>query len=101
MNLCAKIDLNAAQVVEAMRKATGRALHFHPRSLSTSQTMEIGKWIVKRVGGRKVDFPAYRDLKARGLSVPFASDGAREHLNWKPVEDPEEFLDKAIRIYGA
>ena len=101
MNLCAKIDLNAAQVVEAMRKATGRALHFHPRSLSTSQTMEIGKWIVKRVGGRKVDFPSYRDLKARGLSVPFASDGAREHLNWKPVEDPEEFLDKAIRIYGA
>jgi predicted dehydrogenase/nucleoside-diphosphate-sugar epimerase len=101
MNLCARIDLNAQQVVEELRKATGRDLHFHARSLSMSQAMEIGKWIVKRIGGRKVAFPSYRDLKSRGLAVPFACDGARKHLEWKPVEEREDFLDKAIRIYGA
>ncbi len=101
MNLCARVDLNAQQVVSELRKATGRDLHFHARSLAVSQTMELGKWIVKRVGGRKVALPSYRDLKSRGLAVPFACDGARKHLNWKPVEDAEEFLDKAVRIYGA
>lgn len=101
MNLCARTDLNAQQVVEELRKATGRDLHFHARSLSMSQAMEIGKWIVKRIGGRKVAFPSYRDLKSRGLAVPFACDGARKHLEWKPVEEREDFLNKAIRIYGA
>ncbi|MFT7171231.1 MAG: hypothetical protein ACI80K_004385, partial [Paracoccaceae bacterium] len=42
----------------------------------------------------------YRDLKSRALMSPFSSNLAREKLNWKPVEDKQEFLDKAIRIYG-
>ena len=87
-------------MVDELRKDTRRDLHFHPRSLVTSQAMEIGKWIVKRIGGRKVAFPSYRDLKSRGLAVPFACDGARELLGWEPVEEREAFLDKTVRIYA-
>ncbi|MFM7282672.1 MAG: hypothetical protein ACKO32_12925, partial [Planctomycetia bacterium] len=65
-----------------------------------SQTMEIGKWVIKKLGRRKgVEFPSWRDLKARSLCVPFTSDLARTKLSWKPVEEREALLNAAIRVY--
>jgi predicted dehydrogenase/nucleoside-diphosphate-sugar epimerase len=100
LNLCTNPGLSAKQVVDELRTATGRDLHFHPRSLELSQLMEIGKWMVKRAGGRKVEFPSYRDLKARALGPRFSSNLAREVLDWKPVEEREAFLDACVRIYA-
>lgn len=100
LNLCANPGISGHQAVLELQKATGRKMAFHPRSLSKSQLMELGKWVVKRVGGRKVDLPSYRDLKSRALATPFSSNLAREKLGWTPVEDRETFLDRAIRIYG-
>ncbi len=100
INLCANPGLSGHDMVNELAKATGRRLAFHPRALWLSQAMEIGKWLVKRIGGRKVAFPAYRDLKSRGLATPFASDVAREKLNWKPVEDRATFIEKAVKIYA-
>ncbi len=99
LNLCASTGLTAADVVAELARATGRPLHFHPRPLWLSQSMEIGKWIVKRVGGRKAEFPSYRDLKSRALATPFSSKLARERLGWQPVEDRSAFLDAAVRVY--
>ena len=93
MNLSARVPLSAAEVVGEWRKRSGRAAHFHPRSLWVSQTMEIGKWIVKKAGGRKdAAFPSYRDLKSRSLWPELACERAREVLGWKPVEDRDTFL---------
>ncbi|HEY3569699.1 MAG TPA: NAD-dependent epimerase/dehydratase family protein [Thermoanaerobaculia bacterium] len=101
LNLCSRAPLSAREIVQEMRWATGRDLHFHPRPLWLSQTMEIGKWIVKKAGRRPgVTFPSYRDLKTRSLAVPFSSRLARERLGWRPVEEREEFLDRTVRIYG-
>lgn len=100
LNLCADPGLTGHDVVDELRRVTGRALSFHPRRLWVSQAAEIGKWLVKRVGGRKVEFPSYRDLKSRALAARFASDVARTALGWKPVEDRERFLDAAVRIYA-
>jgi nucleoside-diphosphate-sugar epimerase len=101
LNLCSRAPLSAREIVQEMRWATGRDLHFHPRPLWLSQTMEIGKWLVKKAGRRPgVTFPSYRDLKTRSLAVPFNSRLARETLGWKPVEDREEFLDRTVRIYA-
>ena len=99
-NLSAKPVLSASDCVEELARSTGRALHFHPRSLALSQVLEIGKWIVKRVGGRKVDFPSYRDLSARGLFGEFSCETAREVLGWRPVDEREALLDRCVRIYG-
>jgi predicted dehydrogenase/nucleoside-diphosphate-sugar epimerase len=101
LNLCSQAPLSAREIVEEMRKATGRDLHFHPRPLWLSQTMEIGKWLVKKAGRRPgTTFPSYRDLKTRSLAPRFSSRIAREVLGWRPVEDREEFLDRTVRIHA-
>jgi predicted dehydrogenase/nucleoside-diphosphate-sugar epimerase len=101
LNLCSQAPLSAREIVEEMRRATGRDLHFHPRPLWLSQTMEVGKWVVKKAGRRPgVTFPSYRDLKTRSLAPKFSSRLAREVLGWRPVEDREEFLDRTIRIHA-
>lgn len=101
MNLCARPPLSAAQVVEELRRHTRRRIAFHPRSMALSQVMEIGKWLVKKAG-RRADaaFPSWRDLKARSLAKPFRCETARQVLGWTPVEDREEFLDAAVRVYA-
>lgn len=98
LNLCTQAPLSAREIVEEMRRATGRDLHFHPRPLWLSQTLEIGKWIVKKIGRRPgAAFPSYRDLKTRALVPRFSSRTAREVLGWRPVEDREAFLDLTVR----
>ncbi len=101
LNLAADTGLCATEVVAELARATGRRLNFHPRSLVLSQTMEIGKWLVKKAGRRKdAAFPSWRDLKSRQLAPKLSSDIARSVLGWKPVEDRERFLDVAVRSYG-
>ena len=100
LNLCSRVPLDARTAVAELRTATGRDLHFHPRPLERSQAMEVGKWLVKRAGGRVVDFPSYHDLRTRGLFTGFESDLARGVLGWTPCEEREAFLDRAVRIYG-
>ena len=96
LNLAADVPLTARQIVDELRRATGRRLDFHPRSLGLSQVMEIGKWIVKKAGRRPgAVFPSWRDLKSRALVPKLTCEIAREVLDWKPVEDPERFLDVA------
>jgi len=101
LNLCGRPPLSAREVVEQLRHATGRDLHFHPRPLWLSQVLEIGKWIVKKAGRQPgATFPAYRDLKARALVPAFSSRTAREVLGWTPVEDRERLLERIVRIYA-
>jgi predicted dehydrogenase/nucleoside-diphosphate-sugar epimerase len=96
LNLCARVPLNSRELIDAMRERTGRDMHFHPRSLELSQVMEVGKWIVKQVGGRRdAPFPAWRDLKSREMYPRFRANVSRDVLGWQPVEGPDEFLDRA------
>ncbi len=97
LNLSSRVPLTAADVVAAYREKTGRDLHFHPRALWFSQAMEIGKWVVKKVGGRKdAAFPSYRDLKSRQLAPALACERARNVLGWKPVEERDKFLAELL-----
>jgi predicted dehydrogenase/nucleoside-diphosphate-sugar epimerase len=99
LNLCTRTPVSAREIVEELRRATGRDLHFHPRPLWLSQWMEIGKWVIKKLGRRPgATFPSYRDLKTRACVPPFSSRTAREVLGWRPVEDREGFLDRAVRF---
>ena len=93
MNLASRAPLTAAALVQEMAKTTGRRFVFHPRALWLSQAMEIGKWIVKRIGGRKdAPYPSFHDIDARALAPAFACETAREVLGWQPVEQSEELL---------
>ena len=100
LNLSSPPLLTASECVAELAQSTGRDLHFHPRSLALSQALELGKWIVKRIGGREVDLPSYRDLCARGLFGEFSCETAREVLGWRPIDDREALLERCLRIYG-
>lgn len=101
LNLCAKTTLTARECVAELARVSGRRITFHPRSLVSSQAMEIGKYVVKKAGRRPgVEYPSWRDLKSRALVTTFASNLARTRLGWKPVEDREGLLDRCVRIYG-
>ncbi|MCH2107600.1 MAG: NAD(P)-dependent oxidoreductase, partial [Planctomycetes bacterium] len=100
LNLSSPPLLTASECVAELAQYTGRDLHFHPRSLALSQALELGKWIVKRIGGREVDLPSYRDLCARGLFGEFSCETAREVLGWRPIDDREALLERCLRIYG-
>lgn len=102
LNLCARPPITPREYVDELGRVTGRSLYFHPRALWLSQAMEIGKWLVKKAGGRKgVEFPSWRDLKSRAVSPTFTARLAREKLGWKPVEEREAFLERCVRVYRA
>jgi nucleoside-diphosphate-sugar epimerase len=93
LNLCARTSLTARDVVAELARATGRNIHFHPRSLAKSQMMEVGKYVVKKAGRRPgVEWPSWHDLKARALVPGFSCDIAREKLGWKPIEERQALL---------
>ncbi|MFT5289449.1 MAG: putative dehydrogenase/nucleoside-diphosphate-sugar epimerase [Planctomycetota bacterium] len=97
LNLSSRQTLGAREIVERLAQATGRAFVFHPRSLVVSQTMEIGKWLVKKAGRRRdAVFPSYRDLKSRSLAPTLTCRTARELLGWQPCDDGEELLRRAL-----
>jgi predicted dehydrogenase/nucleoside-diphosphate-sugar epimerase len=101
LNLCAQPALNARDVVAELAKVTGRPIAFHPRSILVSWWMEIGKWLVKKAGGKQgVEFPSLHDLRCRALDVNFGCELARERLGWKPVESTRELLERAVAVYG-
>jgi predicted dehydrogenase/nucleoside-diphosphate-sugar epimerase len=101
LNLAAAPGLCAAEIVEELARASGRALHFHARPLLLSQSMEIGKWLVKVAGRRPgAEFPSLRDLKSRALVPRIPSTTARTVLGWKPVEDRKAFLERAVNGYA-
>ena len=100
LNLAVDTGLTAREVVAELARVTGRDLHFHPRALWWSQALEIGKWIVKRVGRKPAPFPSWRDLKSRALAPRLACETARTLLGWKPVEERERFLDLAVRVHA-
>ncbi len=99
LNLCARTTLTAREMVAEIARASGRSIVFHPRSLAVSQMMEVGKYVVKTAGRRPgVEWPSWRDLKARALVPPFSSDIARTVLGWKPVEDEDGLLELCVRV---
>jgi predicted dehydrogenase/nucleoside-diphosphate-sugar epimerase len=96
----AEAELSARTIVAELARSTGRPIAFHPRSIALSYLMEIGKYVVKKLGGRPgTEFPSLHDLRCRALDVRFSCELARKELGWTPIERSEELLDKAVHIH--
>ena len=97
LNLASRAELTPRDVVQAFRRSTGRDFHFHPRRLALSQVLEIGKWIVKRVGRRHdAVFPSWHDLSSRALHPRLSCERARDVLGWQPCDDGAELLRRLL-----
>lgn len=96
-NLVGDVRPTAREYVEELGRALGRPLRFHPRRALRIQAVEIGKWLIKRLAGRRdVRLPSYRNLRSLGMQARFDCADVQRDLGWKPVAGREEFLRRIL-----
>ncbi|MBM3526291.1 MAG: NAD-dependent epimerase/dehydratase family protein, partial [Alphaproteobacteria bacterium] len=100
-NIVGDVRLSAREFVAETARALGRPLAYHPQNPLGLQTIEIGKWLVKRMGGRAAPFPSYRDIRSRGMVARFDCSATHAALGWKPCADRAVFIAKAFRAVAA
>ncbi len=98
-NIVGDVRLTAREYIAALAAALGRPLRFHPQMPTELWAEEVGKWVVKRIGGRAVPLPGRRDILSRGMSARFDCSDAKADLGWTPVADRGEFLRRAIDVH--
>ncbi|HSU04382.1 MAG TPA: NAD-dependent epimerase/dehydratase family protein [Acetobacteraceae bacterium] len=99
-NLVGDVRLSARAYIAALGTALQRPLHFHPQSPLALWAGELGKWAIKRAGGRHPPVPSLRDLLSRGMKARFDCTDARRDLDWHPVSDREIFEARAISVHA-
>jgi predicted dehydrogenase/nucleoside-diphosphate-sugar epimerase len=96
-NLVGDVRPTAREYVAEVGRALRRPLRFHPRRAPRIQAVEIGKWLIKRLAGRRdVQLPSYRNLRSLGMQARFDCADVQRDLGWKPVADREEFLRRTL-----
>jgi predicted dehydrogenase/nucleoside-diphosphate-sugar epimerase len=99
-NLVGDIRLNARDYIAELAKATGRPLVYHGQPVELLYAVESMKAVVKRVTGRKDMWPSLRDLKSRGLPAQFDCSDAVRELDWHPVADRAQFLQRGFEVHA-
>jgi predicted dehydrogenase/nucleoside-diphosphate-sugar epimerase len=98
-NLVGDVRLTAPEYLAEVGRALGRPLRFHPRRALRIQAVEIGKWLIKRLAGRRdVQLPSYRNLRSLGMAARFDCTDVQRDLGWRPVADREEFLRRTLGL---
>jgi predicted dehydrogenase/nucleoside-diphosphate-sugar epimerase len=100
-NLVGDVRPSAREYIAALGSALHRPLRFHPQSPLMLWSAELGKWAIKRAGGRHPPLPSLRDLLSRGMKARFDCTDAKRDLGWQPVADPAIFNARAIAVHAA
>jgi predicted dehydrogenase/nucleoside-diphosphate-sugar epimerase len=95
-NIIGGVRLSAREYYAELVRASGRPLKYHGQSLWFQQGVDIFKWAIKRIGGRKVGFPSMRDLASRGMRSGFDTSETETVLAWTPVKDRSTFVERGI-----
>ena len=98
-NLVGDVRYPATDYLCKLAETIERPLHFVPSSPTGLWSVEMGKWLIKRLAGRKVGRPCRRDILSRGLLATFDCSDAKRDLGWTPVSDPAEFDRQAIAVH--
>lgn len=99
-NLVGDVRPSAREYLADVAQVTGRPLKFVPSSPVALWLAEMGKWLVKRVTGRRVQRPYLRDIRSRGIAAAFDCSQAKRDLNWAPVADAQVFRKAAVMIHA-
>ena len=99
-NLVGDVRLSAREYLEEVSRTLQRPLRFVPSSPTRLWLAEMGKWLVKRLTGRRVSRPYKRDLLSRGLLAEFDCSDTKRDLAWQPVRDRAEFHRLALQVHA-
>lgn len=99
-NLVGDVRLTAREYTALLAAALERPLRFHPKRPTSLWAAELGKWVVKRLGGRAAPLPSRRDILSRGLIATFDCTDAKQALGWQPVADHASFVARAIAVHA-
>ena len=99
-NLAGDVPMSAREYMEELTAIQGRPLNFHPSSINALYAVEIWKYAIKTVGGKKIPFPSTRDFTSRGMFARFDCTDAKRDLNWEPLADRKAFVEQAIKIHA-
>jgi len=99
-NLVGDVRPSAREYIALLAAALERPLRFHPKRPTSLWAAELGKWVVKRLGGRAAPLPSRRDILSRGLTATFDCADAKQALGWQPVADHASFVARAIAVHA-
>jgi predicted dehydrogenase/nucleoside-diphosphate-sugar epimerase len=99
-NIVGDVRPSAREYIAALGGALDRPLRFHPKSPLVLWTSELGKWAIKRAGGRRAPVPSLRDLLSRGMKARFDCSDAKRDLGWQPVADTAVFKAQAVTVHA-
>ncbi|MBV9798733.1 MAG: NAD-dependent epimerase/dehydratase family protein, partial [Solirubrobacterales bacterium] len=100
-NLVGDVRLCAREYVRELSVALERALVFHPMHPAQHQAFQLSKWALKSVLRRRlVPLPSYRSIKSMGCAAQFECTDVKTDLDWQPLVDRSEFIDRALRVHG-
>ncbi|MGH7210971.1 MAG: NAD-dependent epimerase/dehydratase family protein, partial [Acetobacteraceae bacterium] len=99
-NIVGDVRPSAREYIAALATATRRPLKFHPQIPAGLFAADLGKWVIKRAGGRRSVVPSRRDFVSRGLIATFDCGDAKRDLGWVPVSDPAAFHARAIGVHA-
>jgi hypothetical protein len=95
------VRLSAREYVAELARTLDRPLRFHPQSTRGLAAVEAGKWVIKRLTGRRdAPYPYYADLRSRGLAARFDTADVKADLGWRPCADRAAFLRRAIAVHA-
>ena len=100
-NLVGDVGWSARDYTAELAAALGRPLRFHGQAPTKLWLAECGKWLIKRLGGRRAPLPSRRDILSRGMLARFDCADAKRDLSWQPVADPAVFRSRAILVHAA
>lgn len=99
-NLAGDVRLSAREYIALLAAVLERPLRFHPTHPTTLWVVEICKWALKRIGGRRAPLPSRRDILSRGLVATLDCSDAKQALGWRPVADRATFIARAIAVHA-
>jgi nucleoside-diphosphate-sugar epimerase len=95
-NLAGDVRPTAREFIAMLAETQERPLHLHPQWPVMLWLAESGKWLVKRVAGRRSAPPSLRDILSRGMRAELDCTDAKRDLRWQPVTDSAVFYQRAL-----
>jgi predicted dehydrogenase/nucleoside-diphosphate-sugar epimerase len=99
-NLGGDVVMTAREYMDELVSAVGRPLQFHSTNINGLFAVEIWKYLVKTIGGKRIPFPSKRDFTSRAMLARFDCSDAKRDLGWQPQADRAAFVEQAIRIHA-